>query len=228
MINLHMHLGIFRAARLGAVLVMVALLAACASPLTTKVTRFNDWPADAVGGTFSFATPTDKANDLEQSTYEAYVQAELARLGLKPAVSGQTGRFQVSVIAGNRTEERKYREAVYQDYAVYQPPYRDAAGRIYPGYWAPDIFGARYVGDREVSRLVYLSNLRLHVLDTRGNPTGKPRAVFESRAVYEGSSEDLPGLVPYLVRAVFENFPGQNGSVRLVRFDNKTGAILKD
>ena len=47
--------------------------------------------------------------------------------------------------------------------------------------------------------------------------------MFESRAVYDGqgSSDNLPAVVPYLVRAVFDDFPGQNGKVRLVRFDAK-------
>jgi hypothetical protein len=51
--------------------------------------------------------------------------------------------------------------------------------------------------------------------------------VFESTAVYEGDIEDLPDTVPYLVKAVFEGFPGQNGRVRLVRFDMRTGEIRR-
>ncbi|MDB5889539.1 MAG: hypothetical protein JWP47_370 [Polaromonas sp.] len=215
-------------ARLSIGVIMLALLAACASPITTKVTRFNAWPADAAGSTFSFVTPADRQNSLEQTTYESYVAAELQKIGLQPAPSGQAGRIQVSVVTGNRTEERKFRQPVYQDSYVFQPPYRDAAGRIYPGYWAPDLFGPRYVGDREVSQQVSVSNLRLRLLDTRQSPPGKPRTVFESRAVYEGFREELPGLVPLLVRAVFEDFPGQNGSVRLVRFDAETGAVVKE
>lgn len=203
----------------------VALLSACASPITAKVTSFNQWPADAAGSTFSYIRPADKANDLEQQTYEGYVQAELEKLGLRRAAPGQPGRIQVDVVTGNRTREKKYREAVYQDYYVYQPPYRDAAGHVFPGFWTPDRFGSRYVGDREVTRTVQVSNLRLRLLDAQVGAPGNPRAVFEARAVYEGDNEDLPDLVPFLVRAVFDRFPGQNGRVRLVSFDRKTGAV---
>lgn len=206
---------------------VLALLTACASPITAKVTSFNQWPANAVGSSFSFVTPADKANDLEQAAYEGYVQAELEKLGLKRAAPGQVGRIQVDVVTGSGTRDKKYREAVYQDYYVYQPPYRDAAGNVFPGYWTPDRFGSRYVGDREVTRTVQISNLRLRLLDAEGNAPGKPRAVFESRAAYEGDNEDLPDLVPYLVRAVFDGFPGQNGRVRMVTFDPKTGALVK-
>lgn len=217
-----------RLAMLGLAAAMLVLVSACASPVTAKVTSFNQWPDDAAGSTFSYHTPVGKPSDLEQATYEAYVQTELEKLGLKRSAAGQTGRFQVDLLTGNRTEERKFREAVYQDYYIYQPPYRDAAGNVFPGYWAPDRFGQRYVGDREVVRTVHISNLRLRLLDTKGNPPGKPRAVFEARAAYEGDNEDLPDLVPYLVQAVFDGFPGQSGRVRLVKFDSKSGAIVKN
>jgi hypothetical protein len=92
----------------------------------------------------------------------------------------------------------------------------------------PDRFSPRYVGGRTVTRTVQVSNGRLRLLDSQGTAPGKPHAVFESRAIYEGDNEDLPALVPYLVRAVFDGFPGQNGKVRSVSFDSKTGEMLKN
>lgn len=220
--------GLGRLVRLGMALLISALLAACASPITAKVTSFNQWPQDAAGATFSYIRPPDRLNDLEQQAYESYVQFELEKLGLKRAAAGQTGRIQVDIVTGSGTRNKTYREAIYQDYYVYQPPFRDAAGKVFPGFWTPDRFGSRYVGDREVTRTVQVSNLKLRLLDAQGNTPGKPRAVFESRAVYEGNNEDLADLVPFLVRAVFDGFPGPNGRVRTVKFDSKTGALVKN
>ena len=214
-----------RLARLVFATLAIGLVAACASPITAKVTSFNQWPADTAGATFSYIRPEDSLNDLEQQAYEGYVQVELEKIGLKRAGQGQVGRFQVDIVTSSNTRNRKFREAVYQNNYVYLPPYRDAAGNVFPGYWAPDRFGSRYVGDREITREVQVSNLKLRLLDAKGYSPGKPRAVFESRAVYEGDNEDLADLVPYLVRAVFDGFPGQNGRVRTLNFDNKTGAI---
>lgn len=81
------------------------------------------------------------------------------------------------------------------------------------------------MGERTVVRTLQVSNLRLRLLDSQGN-AGKPKAVFESRAVYEGDIEDLPKLVPYQVRAALDGFPGKSGTVRTVKFDSKTGAVL--
>jgi len=213
--------------RLGMALLLVALLGGCASPITTRVTSFNQWPADAAGSTFSFISPVDTSHELELATYESHVQAALEKQGLRRAPPGQAGRIQAEVLVGSHSEEKTWLQPVYRDHYVFLPPYRDAAGRVFPGAWAPDPFGPRYVGDRQVSRTLRISNLRLRLLDTRGSPPGKPRTVFESRASYEGDSDDLPALVPYLVRAVFDDFPGQNGRTRSVKFDSETGALIK-
>ena len=204
------------------------LLTACASPITAKVTSFNRWPADASGTSFSYIRPADLLNDLEQQTYEQLVKSELERLGLKHAAPGQIGRIQVDIVTGHGTRDKKFREAIYQDQYIYTPPYRDAAGNVFSGFWAPDRFGSRYIGDREVVRTVQVSNLRLRLLDSQGNTTGRPQAVFESRAVHEGDNEDLADVMPYLVRAVFQDFPGQSGRVRVVKFDSKSGASIKN
>ena len=80
-----------------------------------------------------------------------------------------------------------------------------------------------------MSNIIQITSLQLRLLDTQGSPPGKARTVFESRALYEGfgDSDNLPVLVPYLVRAIFDEFPGQSGRVRIVQFDGKTAALIK-
>jgi Domain of unknown function (DUF4136) len=212
-------------------MLVTVLLTACASTITARVTSFNQWPADMAGSTFSYITAVNPSRELEQASYESLVQAELEKLGLKRAAAGQVGRVQVDVAATHRAEDKTYMAPVYQDNYVFFPPYRDAAGHIIPGMWGPDPFGPRYVGDRPVNRTVRTSSLNLRLLDTKaaaaGNQPGKPRTVFESRAIYESDNGDLPTVMPYLVRAVFDGFPGQNGKTRAVRFDSKTGELIK-
>jgi Domain of unknown function (DUF4136) len=217
--------------RLCLALLVTALLTACASTITARVTSFNQWPADTAGSTFSYITAVNPSRELEQASYETLVQAELEKLGLKRAATGQVGRIQVDVAATHRTEDKTYMAPVYQDNYVFFPPYRDAAGHLIPGMWGPDPFGPRYVGDRPVNRTVHTSSLNLRLIDTKGaavgNQAGMPRTVFESRAIYQGENGDLPAVMPYLVRAVFDGFPGQNGKTRAVRFDSKTGELIK-
>ena len=217
-------------AKTGLAAFALALLGACASPITTHVTSFNQWPADAAGSTFSYVSRTDNTRELEQASYESHVQAELEKRGLVRAPAGQVGRMQVDLNTSNRSEQMTYLQPIYQDNYIYQPGYRDSAGRIFPGFWTLDPFGPRYVGDRQINTTRQTSTLQLRLLDSQGMPPGKPRTVFESRAMFEaeGSRDNLPQVVPYLVRAVFDDFPGQNGRARVVRFDRETGAVVKN
>jgi hypothetical protein len=206
---------------------LAALLAACAGPISTKVTSFNQWP-DGLRGSFSFVTPADKLGELEHASYENQVQIELEKLGFSRAVPGQYARLLVELETSQQTRVSQYREPIFQDNYVFLPPRRNAAGQVFPGAWVPDRFGPRYVGERLVAVAVHVSSLRLRMLDTQGAVVGRPSTVFDSRAVYEGDIGDLPVLLPLLAHAALDGFPGQNGLVHLVKFDRKTGAVIKN
>ncbi len=191
----------------------LALLAGCANTLTAKVTRFNQWPADAAGQTYRF-TAAEPQRELELVAYQAQVASELQRIGLKPAANGQPTRFEVDVQANLSERQRQQLVPVYSDQWAYVPPWRDAQGRLHGGHWVPDPMGSRYVGDRSVIRTVQHSSLKLRISE----PAAK-RTVFEATAVHESAEQDLVEVVPYLVRGVFQDFPGANGQVRRLSFD---------
>ncbi|MDP2816878.1 MAG: DUF4136 domain-containing protein [Polaromonas sp.] len=211
--------------------VLVAtLLTACASPIVTQVSNFNQWPSDATGSSFTFikppSSPSQPPPELELATYQAYAQQELEKLGLRRAPTGQAARLLVELGWITQPQDRTYRQPIYDDRLVFYPPYRNAAGQVFPGYWAPSRFGPAYLGDRLVAYTVQFNQINLRILDKQGSPPGQPRAVFESHAVYEGQAT-LPTMAAYLVRAVFDGFPGQNGQVRRVNFDRETGAVIR-
>jgi hypothetical protein len=133
----------------------------------------------------------------------------------------------VDMSVSSQLENRSYSRPVYQDQYVFRPGFRDAAGRIYPGYWMPDPFGPRFVGNQQLMETVQVTRLRLRLLDTQGPAGNSPRTVFESNATHEGNPSPLPTVVPYLVRAVFEGFPGANGRVQVVRFKADTGEVIR-
>ncbi len=205
----------------------VLTLVGCATPLSTQVSSFNAWPTDAAGSSYSFVRPVDTSRELEHASYEALVRTELERQGLRAAPSGQASRFLVDMALTATLENRSTIRPLYQDAYVFRPGFRDALGRIHPGYWGPDPFGPRWVGDQLIAVTVQVSSLRLRLLDARGAPPGQPRTVFEATASHESEGLPLPVVAPYLVRAVFEDFPGQNGRLRVVRFDRKTGDVIR-
>ncbi len=216
-----------RARLIGGALILVALLSGCASPITARVSSFQQWPADAAGASFGFLAPADHTRELEQASYASLVATELAKQGLQAAASGQPARILVDMSVSSQLEHRSYSRPVYQDQYINRPGFRDAAGRIYPGYWMPDPFGPRYIGNQQSMETVQVSSLRLRLLDTQGPAGSSPRTVFESSATQEGRPSPLSPVVPYLVRAVFEDFPGANGRVQVVRFKADTGEVIR-
>jgi len=216
-----------RARLVGGVLAWVALLSGCASPIIARVSSFQQWPSDVAGSSFGFLAPVDHTRELEQASYANLVATELTKQGLQPAASGQPARILVDMSVSSQLESRSYSRPIYQDQYIFRPGFRDAAGRIYPGYWMPDPFGPRYVGNQQLMETIQVSHLQLRLLDTQGPSGSSPRTVFESNATHEGSPSPLPSVAPYLVRAVFEEFPGANGRVHVVRFKADTGEVIR-
>ena len=206
---------------------LLALLGGCAGTIATKVTNFHAWPSDAAGATFAMAPFDGQTPELEQATWNAYVAAELQRQGLVSAAAGSAARFVVEVTATGYAREKKMLEPVYQQTTVFVPPYRDAAGNVLGGFWVPDPFGPRWVGEREVSRTVQVSRIKVRITEPHRGAGGKAGTVFDATALYEGRIEDLSDLVPLLVKAVFDEFPGTNGRVRTLKFDAETGALIR-
>lgn len=206
-------------------LLAVMLLSGCASRINAKVTSFSAWPANAAGSTFAFVRPADKSDDLEQETYEAYATTTLQTVGLMPVAQGQVPRMLVEVTANFSSREKVTSEPIYVDQSYFVHGFRNAQGQFVPGYWVRP-FGSGYVGERQVVRTINTSRIKLRLLDTLGAPAGRPKAVYESTAVYEGDNPDLPDLAPYLIRGALDGFPGKNGAVRVVRFDPETGQVI--
>ncbi len=226
---MHPHpLVLFNRARLVCcALALFVMLSGCASPIIARVSSFQQWPTDVAGSQFGFLAPVDHTRELEQASYASLVAIQLVKQGLQPAASGQQARILIDMSVTSQLENRSYSSPIYQDQYVYRPGFRDAAGRIYPGYWMPDPFGPRYVGNQLLMETVQVSHLRLRLLDTLGPAGSSPRTVFESTATHEGRPAPLSAVVPYLVRAVFEDFPGANGRVQIVRFKPDTGEIIR-
>ncbi len=203
----------------GCLAVALALLTGCASTLRSDVTSFQRWPANAAGATYSFKRLGPQEGSLEHKTYEDLARAELRQLGLQEAPQGAKGRFEVSLDYGINTRTLKSREPVYHSYPSYwHPAYYHPSFGWRPGYWASDPWGPQVVGYRTVSRDVSTRRLRIDIAEGANK-------VFEASATSSGSNANLSVTMPYLIRSVFDGFPGTNGQSRELEFDVDKGVI---
>lgn len=196
-------------------------LSACATPFRADVARFQSQLPAPQGQTFTIKA-LDPAMDggLEFGTYANYVAAELARVGYRPAVSGQAADLVVSVGYGVDAGKEKIQSDPFYD-PFYGRGYGYGAGfgrpvfvrgrhggRYLVGWHDPFMFGG-YGGFGRggvSSYTVYTSGLDVQIARAADG-----QRLFEGRAEARSRDNELTHLVPNLVQAMFTNFPGNSG-----------------
>lgn len=217
--------SVARAAKLASVPLLLASLAACATPFRADVSRFQAQLPAPQGQTFAVvADDPALAGGLEFSLYANEVAEEMTRLGYTPATSPETAnllvRFDYGVDNG-RTRIRTtpgFRDPFWSPWYGYSP-YR--ARLAYRGFYGPWAYGFHdpFFSGREIrSDTVYTSGIDLKI-----DRAATGERLFEGRAEAVSTSDRLQYLVPNLVDAMFTDFPGNSGeTVRISIAPEKT------
>jgi hypothetical protein len=188
-------------------LATLALSACGTSQMNAKVTRFHAEQNLSPGRTFTILPDERQRGSLEFQQYAEQVQARLEEQGFKalPASAGQAD-YVVTMeygIGDRRTQ-------------VWQQPRSSVGFGTGFGFGGPryglglgvPLGGERY--DTE-SWTTYPHQLAVNMYNGDTWRRGDRAAVFEGKAVAELTQQQLPQAVPYLSRALFENFPGKSG-----------------
>ncbi|HEY6663287.1 MAG TPA: DUF4136 domain-containing protein [Sphingomicrobium sp.] len=196
-------------------------LSACASSITSTVSRYQAMPAPQ-GQTFFVVPGGGMANNggLEFQRYAGLVAQQLQARGYAPATSPQAASMVVQLGYGIDQGQVRYVQdpfysSRYRYGGFYDPFYR--GGFYYPrfGYRSPFYYGwddpfwygGGYGGRGGVDSYVeYHSDLDLHI---RSRGTNAP--LFDGRAQARSQTDRLDVVIPSLVEAMFTNFPGRNG-----------------
>ncbi len=186
----------------------VLVLTGCASTtLAARVTSFQQWPADAQGQPYRFV-PTDVSqnNNLEYQTYQDMVRAGIGVTGVVEAQGSVKPRFEVSFKYGSTQTQIMVRQS-YSPY--FYGGYRYGSDPRWGGNWGPNWV--------DLPSVVYRNSLSLEIHD---NAHGGAE-VYRSSAYIITEHEDLLQTMPYLVQAIFDNFPGNNGAERHIDYPLK-------
>lgn len=215
---------------------ILLLLGACATQISSDVTRFNNLN-EPRGQTFIVkAKDAAQEGSLELAAYAGVVTNELTALGYIPA-GNQKPDLVVTIDFGvsEPFEDKSYnrpppyfgptyfgRPWPYRNryYSPYYYPYYDPFFDGYGGYYYPSPFERyrySYLYDTaDYNRVVYERSFEMTIQKKDGP------YVFEGRAVSVGASTNLPKVMPLIIKSLFEDFPGQNGTtVRVTVKDEK-------
>lgn len=195
-------------------LACAALLAGCASTLSAKVTSYQQWPANVQGATYRIVPEAKQANNLEFQTIADMIRASIGPTGLVEARAGQSPRFDVHVQYDNpltQTWVQRYND--YYDGWGFGP----AFGGYYGGWtgWGGGIYMRPSVSNELVE--VYKNTLTIIINDNQNHGA----EVYRASAVNVSNGSNLLQVMPYLAQAVFDQFPGNNGTVREVKYDRR-------
>jgi len=182
--------------------VLMVAAAGCAPRMACDVVSFHQLPPPA-GETIK-VMPLDpkKRGSLEFADYAADIENSLVRLGYEPVATDRPSELVATVdygVSGGETVIRGWPSCSYR-YHFYLRRYHDP---FWYGYdcWDAEIY----------SYTRYLRRLEMTI--TRAD-TGE--VVFEGRVQSFGRSDRLEETMPYLITALFTNFPGESGVTKTV------------
>jgi hypothetical protein len=192
------------------------LLAGCSTPVVrSNVTTFEEWPANLANKSYVFERTQEQSNNLEYRNYENLVRGELNRLGFKEALEGKTPELKASFEYGNTARDMRV------IYPVAVDPYWP--GAFWPGpYWRhspfydPFWYGPPMVQQQDESYVLYTHHLRIVLARASDG-----KQLYNTTVISEGTYPSLAAVMPYMVRSAFSNFPGQNGTSRVVELEIK-------
>lgn len=211
-----------RAALLAGALLTAALAAGCATGpriVRTEVTAFNQWSALPAERTYVFARTLEFENSLELKTYEDIVRDELAIQGFALAPEPARAALLVTLrpsISATRVRTRDPGFGPFYGYGGFGGPYGRFGSGAFGGYgpfYGGPFYGGGFFNDFDAVDVdIYRHRFELDI-DSR-NVAGK--RFYEGRVETSDSNGANPTVMPALIRALFTDFPGNNGQTRRV------------
>ena len=209
-----------RPVRRAMIALSTVLLVSCSTPYRASVSTFHTLDGRPLP-TFALVPYPDQEGSLEYRTYAETVRAKLIERGFREAPSEQAA---VTVFLRYRVDDGRQITTSSQ---VWGPTgtassYTTASASTYGGTasgqatttntprWGP-------VGTRVNTNTVYRREVDLDMVDRAATvQQNKLVKVYEAKLTSEGTVGELPAVMPYLLSALFEQFPAASGSTRTV------------
>ena len=224
-----------RTLKLASVPMILAGLAACATPFKADVSRYQtQLPAPQGESYYVIADDPALAGGLEFAQYADLVEAQMARLGYAEAASPEDAtllvRFDYGVDNGReRVRTTGFHDPFYSPWYGYRSPfgYRSRLGYYRPRYygsrWGYGFYDPWFGGPEVRSYTVYTSGIDMKIDDAA---TGE--RLFEGKAQAASTSNRLQYLVPNLVEAMFTDFPGNSGETVRISIAPEDQPVRRD
>jgi hypothetical protein len=206
--------------------VAVLALAGCASTkfVTSDVTRYHALTEAPQGKTYAIvALDEDQESSFAFKQFGDQMNQRLSALGLKQ-YTGSGGPTNADYVVTLRYAVYGPTADVRTRYSGFGPGPRMGFGfgYGYGPYWGRGPFG--YMGydpfwddtiDIE-TRQLFTRRVEVNVFRASSYNSDRKERVFEGRAVSSGANGQIEPVMPYILDAIFQEFPGRSGETRTV------------
>ena len=201
-------------------------LAACSTSFRSEVVSFHKLPSPSGERVSIIPLKDEMSAGLEFEQYANLIGARLGTLGYS---SVGTGEADLIVKIDYRVSEGRDRTRQVPGGRMgltYYYPHSFNYGHGYSFHPFASYFGPSYAFGYGIGHgyndypiyTVYTRSLEMKIETTDGE------ILFEGRSVSEGRGRNLPEIMPFLVEAMFTNFPGESGVTRTVRVELEDGS----
>jgi len=214
--------------RFWAIIALILFLGACTTPFRSDVTRFHKLTLPEGESFVIVAKNPMRQDSLELKSYGKIVSSYLRREGYIPAAGGEADLI-VGIDFGISGPIERRRNTSYP-FHFYGSFYFYGGRHWYPHPWYDPYFGpylyhpaynwrySSYLYDPyDRTYLVYERVFEMVIKEKGGE------VIFEGRAVSIGRGKELPKIMPYLIEALFVDFPGVDGSTEKVKIEPRDG-----
>ncbi len=202
--------------RMIAAVFVLGALSACASTkyVVSDVTRFHALPQANADQTFAIvAADEEQEQSLAFKQYADQLNAKLSARGFRQ-YAGAKSPAEADLV-------------VTLKYSVTGPS-PDIEGRGSNFHWSlgygyfdrPFGYGARYAPySRTETTQLFIRRVELDMYKGSTFGTDNQERVFEGRAVSQGRNGQIEAVMPYIIDAILENFPGASGKTQTVSIE---------
>lgn len=197
--------------RLLVLLPLVMMAAACTSSFKADVSSFHRLQRPEGETIKIVAIQEEKKGSLELASYAEQIAPYLQRLGYRVVGREDESQLEARIdygVSDGNTMIRSYPSYGYWGYYHYG---------YYPGYWYYP-WGPFYGRDVDIrSTIVYSRWLHMQIVRADLTPDNPDWMVYEGHVQSTGSNERLHEVMPFLIEALFSDFPGESGLSRTVK-----------
>jgi hypothetical protein len=187
-------------------LLLLAILPGCAL-LTSQISVSHQLPNNLSGTTYAIIPFKEQEGNPHYNAYAEVVKQQLNAKGFHQTTLEQA---QIVVFFAYGIDDGK---GVISSYPIIGQTGVEACTStscLDSGPWPA--YGV--VGTRKTRQIEYTRLLRLDIVDKQALAEGKIKKLYEGKVVSRGFSDQLAQVLPEMLKALFEDFPGQSDSTR--------------